>query len=74
MDNLEGMTVKIKVSFTLDVNADSWCYEYGITPQDVRADVQSYFEYMAKGQLCEIGCNNDEDDGRIYHHPRPRQQ
>lgn len=49
--------MKIKVTFTLDVDPEAWALEYGIQRKDVRADVQSYFEYNAKEQLIHIGCS-----------------
>jgi len=32
--------MKVKVTFTVDINQDAWALEYGIDYQDVRRDVQ----------------------------------
>ena len=54
------MIVKVKITFTLDINPDAWCLEYGVPRENVRADVQSYFEHIAIEQLIKIGCENPE--------------
>ena len=51
--------MKIKVTFTLDVDPEAWALEYGIPKKEIRADVQSYFEYTAREQLLKIGCDNE---------------
>ena len=65
--------MKIKVTFTLDVDPDKWCYEYGIARADVRKDVQGYFEYIAQEQLMNVNCHNSEDEseGELYVHTKP---
>ena len=34
--------MKVKISFTVDINEEAWATEYGIDLADVRKDVQSY--------------------------------
>jgi len=36
--------MKVKIEFTLEVNAKAWANEYGIENEDVRSDVKDYFE------------------------------
>lgn len=36
--------MKIRVEFTVDIDADVWCEVYGIGKPDVRDDVRSYIE------------------------------
>jgi hypothetical protein len=48
--------MKIKVTFTLDVDPASWQENYGTDPKDIRKDVQNYFSVGADMQLESIGC------------------
>lgn len=34
--------MKVKVSYTVDIDADAWASEFGIDKSEVRADVQKY--------------------------------
>jgi hypothetical protein len=47
--------MKVRVSFTVDINADAWATEYGIEPSGVRDDVKQYVEFMAEGHLERLG-------------------
>ena len=46
--------MKVRVVFTLDVNAGAWSEEFGIEPSDVREDVRSYFEAISSAQLRDV--------------------
>lgn len=35
--------MKVRVSFTVDIDADAWADEFGCDRADVRRDVQDYF-------------------------------
>jgi hypothetical protein len=45
--------VKVKVSFTLEVDVEGWMRDYGLLKEDVREDVQSW----ARTQLQEANEN-----------------
>ena len=47
--------MKVKVSFTLDIDSKAWQAEYGIDPADVRADVQQYIENSVVAHLSDAG-------------------
>ena len=47
--------MKVKISFTIDINADSWAAEFGIDKADVRKDVQSYVGSEAWANLRDRG-------------------
>jgi hypothetical protein len=34
--------MKVKVSYTIDIDADAWANEFGLDKSEVRADVQQY--------------------------------
>lgn len=34
--------MKVKVSYTIDIDADGWADEFGLDKSQVRADVQQY--------------------------------
>ena len=37
-------TIKVRVSFVVEIDADGWCEEYGIERREVRNDVKMYIE------------------------------
>lgn len=39
--------MKVKVSFTIDINQQAWADEFGIDKSKVRADVQQYLTRIA---------------------------
>lgn len=47
--------MKVKVSVTLDIDAEAWAQDFGIDKKDVRKDVQVYFEQTCQDQLTRIG-------------------
>ncbi len=49
--------VRVRVSFTVEVDPDDWALNYGTSPDpsEVRADVSRYLEYAARGQLAAVG-------------------
>lgn len=53
--NERNHTVKIRVSFTVDIDPEAWATEYGVAPEDVRTDVQSYLGQNAHTQLADLG-------------------
>ena len=40
--------MKIKVSFTIDIDPESWAENYGISRHNVREDVQRFYMQYAK--------------------------
>ena len=47
--------MKVKVTFTLDVDAKAWALEYGIDASEVRGDVQEYLYSQSLGHLDALG-------------------
>jgi hypothetical protein len=43
--------MKVRISFTLDVDDEAWAVEYGIDKSEVRKDVQTYVEYGVQADL-----------------------
>ena len=39
--------MKVKVSFTIDIDAEAWANEFGIDKSEVRSDVQQYLTRTA---------------------------
>lgn len=39
--------MKIRVSFTIDIDQKAWAEEFGLDPEDVRADVQDSIHNMS---------------------------
>jgi hypothetical protein len=37
--------MKVRINFTVDIDVETWCLEYGIKPSEVREDVKCYVEY-----------------------------
>lgn len=52
--------MKVKVSFTLDVDVQAWAAEYGIDPAEVRADVRNHTEQGVRDQLGGLGLLNED--------------
>ena len=46
--------MKVKIEFTIHVDADGWATEYGIDRTDVRDDVKSHVHYLTLAQLKEM--------------------
>lgn len=49
--------MKVKVTVTLDVDADAWAREFYLDREDVREDVQIYFADTCHEQLASLGLN-----------------
>lgn len=47
--------MKVAVKFTVDVDASAWAAEYGLMPEDVRADVLDLIENAALDHLAGLG-------------------
>lgn len=48
--------MKIKVSFTVEIDPSVWTLNYGIEgAEDIRADVRTYLEETALNQLDAVG-------------------
>jgi hypothetical protein len=45
------MKIKVKIEFTITVDAEAWMLNYGTEPQDVRADIKSYAEDIVRHQI-----------------------
>jgi hypothetical protein len=43
--------MKIRISFTVDIDPEVWALEYGLDPSEVRADVQTYIAESVRGEL-----------------------
>jgi hypothetical protein len=60
------MGMKVKVTFTLDVDEVAWCMNYGVNinnKPEIRRDVQSYFQLQAQEQLIYVNCHNENPTG-----------
>ena len=53
--------MKVKVSFTLDLDSEAWQRDYGVAKENVRADVQTYVENGTKDHLRELGLLKEGD-------------
>lgn len=51
--------MKIRIAFTLDVDAAAWAEEYGCDRRDVRSDVVSYVSQEAWTHLRDRGLIRD---------------
>lgn len=51
--------MKVKVEVTLDVDAEAWASEFGTAPEDVRADVKTYFQGTCTEQLEVLGLKEE---------------
>lgn len=47
--------MKVRVSFTVNIDADAWSSEYGVALENVRADVQEYARHVVLGQFGDNG-------------------
>jgi hypothetical protein len=47
--------MKVRVAFTIDVDAAAWCDAYGIDRAEVRADVIEYVRSNVVSGLVEMG-------------------
>ena len=47
--------MKVRVSFTVDIDPDVWELEYGVAREDVREDVKAHVENGAKDHLRDLG-------------------
>lgn len=45
----KGTRVKIRLTFTVDIDPDEWVRSYGVERSDVRSDVYSYFRTQIQG-------------------------
>jgi hypothetical protein len=46
--------MKVKISFTVDIDPKQWADTYGIVVSDVREDVKDYVRSMVITQLAEV--------------------
>lgn len=53
--------MKVRVSFVLDVDAETWSQEYGISAAEVREDVKRYVENGAHDHLTDLGLLTETD-------------
>jgi hypothetical protein len=51
--------MKVKISFTLDVDAKAWAVEYGLDAREVREDVKLYIESGVRADLASRELLND---------------
>ncbi len=61
--------MKVRVSFTLDVDPEAWANEYGVgllatgvSEAEIRKDVQTYFRIGAQEQLNFLGLGQKEEN------------
>ncbi len=47
--------MKVKISFTVEVDAEAWAKEYSLDISEVREDVKRYFESVEASPLEEYG-------------------
>ena len=47
--------MKIRVSFSIEINPDVWATTYGVVASEVRNDVQGTYEAQAKEHAANIG-------------------
>jgi len=47
--------MRVRVSFTVDIDAEAWAETYGLTKAEVRADVQDYARHEVLDQLMTVG-------------------
>jgi len=43
--------MKVRLDFTVDIDATAWIENYGVEAQEVREDVKRYIQYIVIGQL-----------------------
>lgn len=54
--------MKVRISFTLDVDPEAWANEYGVAAAEIRQDVQTYFRIGAQEQLEFLGLGQKEEN------------
>lgn len=47
--------MKVKIQFTLDIDAESWALEYGVEPDEIPEDVRSLAVRMVEDHLASLG-------------------
>ena len=47
--------MKVKIEFTVDIDADTWAREYSLDKSEVREDVKAYVENGARDHLSDMG-------------------
>lgn len=47
--------MKVRISFTVDIDVDAWMMNYGVESGDVRKDVQVYVENGTRDHLGSLG-------------------
>lgn len=58
--------MKIKVAFTVDIDAESWANEFGLARSEVRADVQEHLRQSVLSMVASQGLLADEDNNREW--------
>ena len=56
--------MKIRISFTLDIDPDAWALEYGIAKSEVREDVQTYISESTHSEMSGRGLTVDGEGRR----------
>lgn len=51
----EGAAMKVNLSYTVEIDQEAWSREYGLSAGEVRADVKSHLEGMAREWLESLG-------------------
>ncbi|MFF0743001.1 hypothetical protein ACFYVL_21640 [Streptomyces sp. NPDC004111] len=41
--------MKVRITITVDVDAEAWALDYGLDLKDVRSDVKEYIGYLIAG-------------------------
>jgi hypothetical protein len=49
-----GKRIKVRVSLTVELDADVWALEYGIPLSEVREDVKGYAEHIVREQIAMV--------------------
>lgn len=52
--------MKVKISTTVDINAEAWTLNYGTAPNEIRADVKAYVDDLIRQHLTELGLLAEE--------------
>jgi hypothetical protein len=47
--------MKIKITETINVDAEAWAYEFGVDKSEVRDDVKAYFNNWLQQQVENLG-------------------
>lgn len=51
--------MKVAIKVTLDIDPEAWAFEFGIDPEKVREDVQTYFADTCEQQLLRLGLGKE---------------